>query len=116
MAAAAWSCVENLLQLDQVTSAPNSNSVSISTAVSMVMCKHPAMCDPASGLPGPYFLRSAISPGISFSAIWISFLPQSASEMSATLHCNFVSTWDTRYLLIRRTKQDQVSVMIRRAT
>ena len=33
MAAAAWSCVEKMLQLLQVTSAPSSASVSISTAV-----------------------------------------------------------------------------------
>ena len=33
MAAAAWSCVENILQDDQVTSAPNSIRVSIKTAV-----------------------------------------------------------------------------------
>ena len=33
MAAAAWSCVEKMLQLDQVTSAPNDVRVSIRTAV-----------------------------------------------------------------------------------
>ena len=33
MAAAAWSCVEKMLHEDQVTSAPNSTSVSIKTAV-----------------------------------------------------------------------------------
>ena len=33
IAAAAWSCVENILQDDQVTSAPSSTKVSIKTAV-----------------------------------------------------------------------------------
>jgi len=33
IAAAAWCCVEKMLQDDQVTSAPNSTSVSIKTAV-----------------------------------------------------------------------------------
>ena len=33
IAAAAWSCVEKMLHEDQVTSAPNSTSVSIKTAV-----------------------------------------------------------------------------------
>ena len=32
-AAAAWSCVENILQLAHLTSAPNSTNVSINTAV-----------------------------------------------------------------------------------
>ena len=50
MAAAAWSWVENMLQLLQVTSAPSSVSVSMSTAVWMVMCRQPAMRAPASGL------------------------------------------------------------------
>ncbi len=85
MAAAAWSWVENLLQLLQVTSAPSSMRVSISTAVWMVMCRQPATWAPASGLLRPYFFRRAIRPGISFSANSISFRPQSASDMSATL-------------------------------
>ena len=84
MAAAAWSWVENLLQLLQVTLAPSSMSVSISTAVWMVMCRQPATWAPASGLLRPYFFRKAIRPGISFSANAISFRPQSANDMSAT--------------------------------
>jgi hypothetical protein len=40
---------------------------------------------PASGLAAPNSSRSAISPGISVSAMAISRRPQSASEMSATL-------------------------------
>ncbi len=39
MAAAAWSCVEKMLQLVQVTSAPSAVSVSMRTAVWMVMWK-----------------------------------------------------------------------------
>ena len=50
MAPAAWSCVQKMLQLLQVTSAPSSVSVSISTAVWIVMCRQPAMRAPASGL------------------------------------------------------------------
>ena len=49
MAAAAWSWVEKILQDDQRTSAPRSVSVSISTAVWMVMCRQPAMRAPFSG-------------------------------------------------------------------
>jgi hypothetical protein len=85
MAAAAWSCVEKMLQLVQVTSAPSSVSVSMSTAVWMVMCRQPAMRAPLSGFVEPYSARSAISPGISLSAIVISLRPQSASVMSLTL-------------------------------
>ncbi len=85
MAAAAWSCVEKMLQLVQVTSAPSSVSVSMSTAVWMVMCRQPAMRAPLSGLDAPYSLRRAIRPGISLSAMPISLRPQSASLMSLTL-------------------------------
>jgi hypothetical protein len=67
------------------TSAPRSSSVSIRTAVWIVMCRLPATRAPASGLAGPYLERVAIRPGISFSAISISRRPQSASEMSFTL-------------------------------
>lgn len=47
------------------------------------MCKHPAIRAPFRTFCGPYFLRRAIKPGISFSAISISFRPHSASEISA---------------------------------
>ncbi len=83
--AAAWSWVEKMLHDDQRTVAPSAVSVSISTAVWMVMCRQPAMRAPASGLLSPYSSRSAIRPGISSSAIRISLRPQAASEMSATL-------------------------------
>ena len=53
--AAAWSWVEKMLQDDQRTVAPSAVSVSISTAVWMVMCRQPAMRAPASGLAGAVF-------------------------------------------------------------
>src|SRR6267143_2729909 len=50
IAAAAWSWVEKMLQEAQRTSAPSSSSVSMSTAVWIVMCREPVMRAPASGL------------------------------------------------------------------
>ena len=50
IAAAAWSWVEKMLQLAQRTSAPSATSVSISTAVWIVMCSEPVMRAPVSGL------------------------------------------------------------------
>ena len=85
IAAAAWSWVEKMLQDDHVTSAPSSTSVSIKTAVWMVMCKQPAIRAPANGLEAPYSARKAIRPGISASANLISLRPQSARLMSFTL-------------------------------
>ncbi len=85
MAAAAWSWVEKMLQDAQRTSAPSACSVSISTAVWIVMCSEPAMRAPSSGFLSPYSARRAMRPGISFSARAISLRPQSANEMSATL-------------------------------
>src|SRR5258708_32257148 len=49
------------------------------------MCRQPAIRAPLSGLVGPYFFRSAIKPGISFSASSISLRPHSARLMSLTL-------------------------------
>ena len=49
MAAAAWSWVEKMLQEAQRTSAPRACSVSISTAVWIVMCSEPVMRAPLSG-------------------------------------------------------------------
>ena len=49
MAAAAWSWVEKMLHEAQRTSAPSAVSVSISTAVWMVMCSEPVMRAPFSG-------------------------------------------------------------------
>ena len=84
-AAAAWSWVEKMLHDDQRTVAPSAVSVSISTAVWMVMCRQPAMRAPFSAWLGPYSARSAIRPGISSSAIAISLRPQAASVKSFTL-------------------------------
>jgi len=85
MAAAAWSWVENTLQEDQRTEAPSAVNVSISTAVWIVMCRQPTIRAPASGLDWPNSARSAISPGISSSAMEISLRPHSAREISLTL-------------------------------
>lgn len=69
--------------LNRLTSAPNSVRVSMRTAVWTVICKQPAIRAPFKILPGPYFLRMAINPGISFSAMMISLRPVSAKLMSA---------------------------------
>ncbi len=84
MAAAAWSWVEKMLQEAQRTSAPSAFSVSISTAVWIVMCSEPAMRAPLSGWRAAYSSRIAISAGISPSAMAISLRPHSASSRSAT--------------------------------
>ncbi len=83
MAAAAWSWVEKMLQEAQRMSAPSACSVSMSTAVWMVMCSEPAMRAPFSGFDLAYFLRMAMRPGISCSAMAISLRPQAASDGSA---------------------------------
>src|ERR1700674_5063764 len=75
-----------MLQDTQRTSAPSSASVSISTAVWMVMCRLPMMRAPASGFLAPCCFRSAIRPGISCSARRISLRPNSACERSFTLY------------------------------
>jgi hypothetical protein len=68
----------------QRTSAPSAVSVSINTAVWIVMCSEPAMRAPRSGCCGPYSSRVAIKPGISVSAIESSLRPHSARPMSLT--------------------------------
>jgi hypothetical protein len=103
IAAAASSWVLKILHELQVTFAPSSISVSMSTAVSTVMCKQPAIRAPVNGFDGPYFRRSAISPGISFSASMIFFRPRSASDRSRTLYGKrFSVTVDTRRLLAKQ--------------
>ena len=62
-AAAAWSCVEKMLHDTQRTSAPSSVSVSISTAVWMVMCRLPMMRAPASGFFAGVALAQRHQPG-----------------------------------------------------
>ncbi len=85
IAAAAWSWVEKMLQLAQRTSAPRAVSVSMSTAVWIVMCSEPVMRAPLSGWLSANSARVAIRPGISCSARVISLRPNSASDRSATL-------------------------------
>src|SRR5215831_6290360 len=75
-----------MLQLAQRTCAPSAWSVSIRTAVWIVMCKLPAMRAPLSGWLAAYFLRIAMRPGISCSAMAISLRPQSAKLKSATTY------------------------------
>src|SRR5262249_13578638 len=50
------------------------------------MCRQPAIRAPFRGFVAPYFLRRAISPGISFSASSISLRPHSARDRSLTLY------------------------------
>ena len=85
IAAAAWSWVEKMLHEDQLTLAPSAVSVSIRTAVCIVMCRHPAIRAPFRGFSCPYSFRSAIRPGISASARRISLRPHSARDKSFTL-------------------------------
>jgi hypothetical protein len=82
IAAAAWSWVEKMLHEAQRTSAPSAVSVSIRTAVWMVMWSEPVTRAPDSGLVAPNSARKAIRPGISVSAISISLRPKSARSMS----------------------------------
>src|SRR4029077_12750855 len=73
-----------MLHEAQRTSAPSAVSVSIRTAVWMVICNEPAIRAPRSGCCGPNSSRVAIRPGISVSAMAISLRPQSARPMSLT--------------------------------
>src|SRR4051794_28281817 len=73
-----------MLHEAQRTSAPSSTSVSISTAVWIVMCNEPVTRTPLSGFDGPNFLRTETKPGISCSATEISLRPHSASVISLT--------------------------------
>src|SRR5215831_1449475 len=73
-----------MLHEAQRKSAPSAFSVSIKTAVWIVMCNEPAMRAPRSGWVGPNSSRVAIRPGISVSAMAISLRPQAASPRSLT--------------------------------
>src|SRR5258705_499188 len=73
-----------MLQEAQRTSAPSAWSVSMRTAVWMVMCSEPVMRAPRRGWVAAYSSRMAMRPGISVSAICISLRPQSARVRSAT--------------------------------
>ena len=98
IAAAAWSCVEKMLQEAHRTSAPRSTRVSMSTAVCTVICREPATLSPASDCFGPYSARAAMRPGISCSASRISLRPHSARETSFTLKARLtaLSFWSDR--------------------
>jgi hypothetical protein len=61
------------------------DSVSISTAVWMVMCSEPVIRAPRSGCVAAYSRGPPSGPGISCSASWISLRPNAASDRSATL-------------------------------
>ena len=74
-----------MLQDDHLTSAPKSTKVSINTAVCIVICKQPIIFAPFKGDFPAYSSLKAISPGISLSAIEISFRPNSACDKSLTL-------------------------------
>src|SRR5690349_14422695 len=74
-----------MLQDAHRTWAPRATSVSIRTAVWIVMCSEPVMRAPRSGCESPYSRRVAIRPGISCSASWISLRPKAARLRSATL-------------------------------
>merc|ERR1719313_2971895 len=65
--------------------APNAESVSISTAVWIVIWRDPEILTPAKGCLNPNSLRHDISPGISASARSNSLRPNSARPMSFTL-------------------------------
>src|SRR5436190_10292730 len=91
MAAAAWSCVEKMLQLHHRTCAPSAVSVSMSTAVCTVMCNEPVMRAPLSGWASANSARNAMSPGISCSASSISLRPNAARDRSATLKSSAMS-------------------------
>src|SRR5262249_55191707 len=73
-----------MLHEAQRTSAPRLVSVSISTAVWIVMWSEPAMRAPRRGCNGPNSSRVAIRPGISVSAMAISLRPQEAGPRCLT--------------------------------
>ncbi len=114
-AAAAWSWVEKMLQLTQRTSAPSATSVSMSTAVWMVMWSEPMILAPLSGRASAYSRRMAIRPGISCSASWISLRPKSASARSATLKsiALFPSTRSLRHCEFKRRAHPNASPDLR---
>ena len=82
-------------------------SVSMSTAVWMVMCRQPAIRAPLRGLLTLYFVRRAMRPGISFSAITISLRPKSAKPMLAVTKNSAVRRGQKmhKYMLVRRVNK-----------
>ena len=88
IAAAAWSCVEKMLQAhpaDVRAKLPTSDSMR--TAVWIVMCNDPMMRTPSQRLTArPYFSRSGHQAGhLVLGNLEISLRPKSARPMSATL-------------------------------
>src|SRR5215831_15335360 len=73
-----------MLHEAQRTSAPRALSVSMRTAVWMVMWSEPAIRAPARGFRAANSSRMAMRAGISPSAMAISLRPHSASDRSAT--------------------------------
>lgn len=102
-----------LFILKTLTSAPNSINVSISTAVCIVICRHPAILAPFSGFEGPNFFRRLINPGISFSDSVISFLPHSANLISAEteIHNYTVSTELANLILTPNTTCSKIIII-----
>lgn len=92
-------CFKNNGIKNYITSAPNATKVSMRTAVCTVMCKHPAILAPFSGLDSPYFTRNDINPGISFSARVISLRPHSERDKSATKRY-WLQWWKTVAILV----------------
>ncbi|MNV49433.1 hypothetical protein D3C71_1413870 [compost metagenome] len=104
MAAAAWSCVEKMLQEAQRTSAPKACSVSISTAVWIVMCSEPVMRAPLSDCLGANSSRMAIRPGISVSAMRISLRPHAARPMSAMMQSVLTGALTRAFMMVSCSK------------
>ena len=76
------------VETEKAGKAPNpatATSVSMRTAVSIVMWRQPATRAPLSGCAALYSARSDIRPGISFSAIRIFLRPSSARVLSLIL-------------------------------
>src|SRR3989304_144867 len=67
----------------------------------MVIWRLPITFKPLRGFRAPYFARTAISPGISFSASSISLRPQSDREISATLNLRSFSVSCIFYFILR---------------
>src|SRR5260370_37930773 len=99
-----------MLQLAQRTSAPSSASVSINTAVWMVMCSDPVVRTPFSGLSFAYLRRLDIRQGISCSAMEISLRPHSARLISATLDSRAVAVLMVLLCYIYKSRYDDILI------
>src|SRR4051812_16844478 len=90
-----------MLQLHQRTCAPSAVSVSMSTAVWIVMCNEPVMRAPLRGCSSVNSARNAMSPGISCSASSISLRPNAARDRSATLKSSAIDPPPRRRVYVR---------------